>query len=62
MLAQLNANMVAISQHKHAKKIKPIPRPGRNNEEKKLGTPMPKDKLRDWIEQKRNQYLKSHGK
>lgn len=62
MLAQINANMIAISQHKPAKKVKPIPRPGKNKDEKKLGTPMPKDKLRDWIEEKRQKYLKSQGK
>lgn len=62
MLAQINANMLAISQHKPAKRVKPIPRPGKKTDEKKLGTPMPKNKLRDWIAEKRKKYLESQGK
>lgn len=62
MLAQINANMLAISRHKPAKRVKPIARPGKPKDEKKIGTPMPKEKLRDWIEEQRKKYLKSQGK
>lgn len=62
MLAQINANMLAISSHKPAKRVKPIARPGKQKDEKKIGTPMPKNKLRDWIEEKRQKYLKSQRK
>ena len=34
----------------------------KKKDEKKLGTPMPKDKLRDWIAEKRKKYLKSQEK
>jgi hypothetical protein len=62
MLAQINANVVGGFHRKAAKRTKPYPRPKKNNKDQKIGTAMPKDKLRKWMEEKRKKYLESQRK
>ena len=57
MLAQINANVVAIGERKQAKAVPKYPRPGMSNTDentKHLGRgALPGDKLRAWFEEKR---------
>ena len=55
MLQTINANIVSMGGGKH-KKIKPYPRPGKDNDKKrKFGTAMPTvEGLRNWIRSKQN--------
>ena len=55
VLQAINVNLVSLGGGKK-KKIKPYPRPGKDNDKKrKLGTPMPTvEGLRDWIRSKQN--------
>lgn len=63
LLAQINANLVAIGDKKPAKKPKPYPRPwkkGPSAEEKHIGSgALPPDKLRQWFEGKRAEHARS---
>ena len=59
VLAQINANLVAMGSHKKAKEPKYYPRPG--NEPKKntkhFGSgALPVDELERWIEEKRREH------
>lgn len=60
MLAQINANLVAIGSHSKAKPVKPYPRPGaaeHRGDTKSIGKgALPKNELREWIEEKRRQH------
>lgn len=55
VLQAINTNIVALGGGKK-KKIKPYPRPGKDNDKKrKFGTPMPTvEGLREWIRSKQN--------
>jgi len=55
VLAMINANLVALGQRKRAKIPEPYPRPGSKADRKKhIGSdPLPPDKLREWIEERR---------
>lgn len=57
MLAQINANLVAMAQHKPSKDPKPYPRPGmedKREDVKHFGKgALPKGEFRKWLEQKR---------
>lgn len=56
ILAMVNANLVALGEHKRAKTPEPYPRPGKSKptRSKHIGSgPLPPDKLRDWIEERR---------
>lgn len=56
-LAQINANLVAIGSGKKAKKAKQYPRPKKKKTTHKIGSgAMPVDKLRDWINERRNNH------
>lgn len=58
MLAQINANIVAIGSRRPAKKVKPYPTPWRKlpEEEQHFGKgALPPDELRKWFEEKRKQ-------
>lgn len=52
VLAQMNANMVGLASHKKASRPKPYPRPWlKDKKAKKIGKgALPKNKLREWIE------------
>lgn len=58
MLAQINANLVAVGSHKASKKTKPYPRPGdKDKRDKKLGkNALPAAELDSWLAQKRKAY------
>ena len=58
MLAQINANLVAIGSHKTSKKPKPYPRPGdKEKQEKRIGkNALPANELDLWIAKKRKVY------
>ena len=56
MLAQINANLVAVGSRKPARKIKPYPAPWRkpDTETRHIGKgALPPDELHAWIENKR---------
>lgn len=59
MLAQINANLVAIGSRTKAKPIKPYPRPGmseRRGDTQVIGKgALPKGEFRKWLEQKRKE-------
>ena len=58
LLQVINRNLIAANSKKppHGN-IKPYPRPGAENKEKKIGSgALPKDDLHKWIEKKRKQY------
>ena len=58
LLQVINSNIVALGDHKKAKKIKPYPRPGKDNDNvHKIGKgALPPDELHKWIEERQ------HGK
>ena len=58
MLAQINANLIAIGSHKTSKKPKPYPRPGdKEKQEKRIGkNALPANELDLWIAKKRKVY------
>ena len=57
MLAQINANLVAVGSHKASKKPKSYPRPGDNKREKKIGkNALPVNELDSWLARKRKAY------
>lgn len=61
MLAQINANLVAVGNHKPSKKPKAYPRPGDNKREKKIGkNALPANELDAWFAQKRKAYKDRH--
>ena len=57
MLAQINANLVAIGSRTKAKPVKPYPRPGmeeKRGDTQRIGKgALPKGEFRKWLEQKR---------
>ena len=58
VLAQINANLVALSSHKAAKQPKPYPRPVQKDPEnvRHFGRgALPPDELRAWFEEKRKE-------
>lgn len=62
MLAQINANLVAIGSGDPAKKVKPYPRPvpqKPENEQHYGRGALPADELHKWIEGKRAEYAGS---
>lgn len=62
LLAQINANLVAIGSHKPAKKVKPYPRPWKldPSDGKKIGSGgLPPAELRKWFERKRAEHARS---
>lgn len=63
MLAQINANVIALGEKKPAKKIKPKLKPGQkdpDNDEKHIGTNgLPPKELRKWIEEKRAKHARN---
>lgn len=62
ILAQINANLIAIGSGRPAKKPKPYPRPRRKEpkDERHFGRDgLPPDELRKWIAQKRKQHAGS---
>ena len=61
MLANINANLVAIGSHKPAKQPKAYPRPWKQDKnEKQIGSGgLPPDQLRAWMEEKRQQHARS---
>lgn len=60
MLAQINANLVAIGSHEKAKPVKPYPRPGmesRRGDTQQIGKgALPRDEFRKWLAQKRKEH------
>lgn len=59
MLAQINANLVAIGSRKPARAVKPYPRPWAKDPDsvQKIGKgALPKDELHKWIERKRAEF------
>ena len=59
MLAQINANLVAIGSRKPARSVKPYPRPWAKEPDsvQKIGKgALPKNELRKWIERKRAEF------
>jgi hypothetical protein len=60
VLAMINVNLVSIGSGKKAKRPKPYNRPGSENETtKKIGSgALPVKELEEWIEKKRQQYVK----
>lgn len=60
MLAQINANLVAIGEHKASKPITPYPRPGmdeRRDNVRHFGKgALPRGEFRKWLENKRKEY------
>lgn len=60
MLAQINANLVAIGSHSKAKPVKPYPRPGmeeRRGDTQRIGKgALPRGEFRKWLEQKRKEH------
>lgn len=56
MLQVINANLVGLaSGGKVKKKIKPYPRPGKDDDKKRIGKKaMPATELLDWIKEKQN--------
>ena len=65
ILAQINANLVAIGQHSKAKEVKPYPRP--RAEEKSGSTrhvgkgALPKGRFKSWLEEKRRENNGGNG-
>lgn len=59
MLAQINANLVAIGSHSKAKPVKPYPRPGmeeKREDVKHFGKgALPRGQFKVWLEQKRKE-------
>ena len=60
LLQVINRNLVAAhSKEKVKKKIKPYPRPGQDENKRKIGKgALPVNELREWIENKRKQKKK----
>lgn len=60
LLQVINRNLIAThSKNKVSAKIKPYPRPGKEDKEKKVGkNALPISDLRAWIEEKRKQHKK----
>lgn len=60
ILAMINVNLVSVGSGKKAKRPKPYPRPGVENEaKKKFGSgALPVRELEEWINNKRRQYVK----
>lgn len=60
MLAQINANLVAIGEHSKAKPVRPYPRPGiteQRDDIKHYGRgALPKDELMAWFTRKREEH------
>lgn len=59
LLAQINANLVAIGSKKPAKSVKPYPRPWKKNpeDERKIGSKgLPPDELHKWFDKKRAEH------
>ena len=60
MLAQINANLVAIGEHKASKDVAPYPRPGMEEKRenvKHIGHgALPRGEFRKWLEEKRKAY------
>lgn len=59
VLAQINANLVAVGSRKPAKNVKPYPRPGKKDKdsEKHIGSgALPPDELHRWFEEKRAEF------
>ena len=62
MLAQINANLVALGSRRPAKQPKPYPRPIKKkpDQERHFGSdPLPPDELRKWFEMKRKEHAGS---
>lgn len=62
LLAIINANLTAIGSGRPAKRPKPYPRPGKqeNEDERHFGRgALPPDELRKWIEEKRTRHAGS---
>lgn len=59
MLAQINANLIALGERKQAKQVKPYPRPGAEEKRENIKHfgrgALPKDELRAWFEKKRRE-------
>ena len=54
MLQVINANIVNMASGKR-KNIKPYPRPGKDEDKKRIGKgAMPLDKLREWIKERQH--------
>ncbi len=57
VLAQINANLIAMGSHSKAKPVKPYPRPGIEEERgdtRKIGKgALPRGEFREWLKQKR---------
>lgn len=62
-LSMINANLIAIAEHKPARKPKPYPRPGEQPEDKDTRHfgkgALPVNELHEWIERKRAEYGRS---
>ncbi len=60
MLAQINANLVALGEHKASKQVSPYPRPGmeeKRDNVKHFGRgALPRGEFRKWLEKKREEY------
>lgn len=60
MLAQINANLVALGEHKASKQVAPYPRPGmeeKRDNVKHFGRgALPRGEFRKWLEKKREEY------
>lgn len=54
LLQVINATMIKLSGNK-PKKFTPYPRPGKDNDKKRIGKgAMPFNKLREWMEERRH--------
>lgn len=64
LLAQINANLIAVGSHKKAKHTKPYPRPGmeeKRDDVKHFGkNALPPDELRAWFARKREEHGRKH--
>lgn len=65
MLAQINANLIAIGSRSKTKPVKPYPRPGTEKDAenaRRIGkSALPKGEFRKWLEQKRIEHNGRNG-
>lgn len=63
ILSRINANLVAVGERKPAKKVKPYPRPGKQDDPENVqhfgSGALPVKELHEWIEQKRKEHARS---
>jgi hypothetical protein len=62
VLAQINSNLIAGFSQKKSKKPEKYTRPWAKKKFKKIGTAVKRNELHEWMEMKRREARKKHGK